>query len=157
MGVKDTISTHVGCRVRSLLKTFLERGLLPRGRTTRPSSDLLLSSWGPRLSLDWAVGHPVTLLPAVPAAATRLRIARASPRPLSTSPHYCSFSLLGTARSCDSTFRTTLSASELTGLLNSRTSLRRFSRDRAHEIRVLLPAPLHVEGSRDLTFEFWRV
>ena len=67
------------------------------------------------------------------------------------------FFLLGTARSRDSTFRTRLNAAEMIGLLNSRPSFRRFSRGRVHEIRVLLPAPLHAEGSRNLSFDFWRV
>ena len=108
---------------------------------------------GGRLPLGRAVGYPVTiLLPVVPAPATRLRIARASTRPLSALPYYCSFFLLGISHSRDSTFRTRLNAAELVALFNSRPSLRRFSRNRVHEIRVLLPAPLHVEGSRDLSF-----
>ena len=147
----------MGCRTRSLLETLLERGLLPTGRTIRPSSGLLLPSWGLRLPLGRAVGHLVTLLPAVPATATRLQIARASTRSLSTWPYYCSFFLLVTTLSRDSTFWTRLNAAELVGLLNSRPTLRRFARDRVHEIRMPLPAPLHVEGSSNLSFEFWWV
>ena len=135
-----TLSTRVGCRPRSLLKRLLERGLLPRGRTTRLSSGLLLSPWRFRLPLGCAVGHPLTLLPAVLAASMRFRITGASIRPLSAAPYSSCFFLLGTAYSPDSTFRTRLNVAEIVGLLNSRPSLRRFSRDRVHEIRVLLPA-----------------
>ena len=147
----------MGCRVRSLLETSLERGLLPRGRTTRLSSGLLLPSWGPRLLLGRAVGRPVTFLPAVPAAATRLRVARARARPMSASPYYSCLFLIGTAQWRDSTFRTRPNAGELTGLLDCRPSLRRFSNDRLHKIRVLLPAPLYIKGSHDLSFESWWV
>ena len=73
------------------------------------------------------------LFPATPITATRLRIARASTRLLSVAP-YCLFFLLGTAHSRDKTFRTRLNAAELIGLLNSRSSLRRFSRDRVQEM-----------------------
>ena len=123
-----TLSTRVECRARSLLKTLLEKGLLPRGRTTRPSRGLLLSSWGPQLEHGRAVSHPVTLLAAVPAATTRLRIARASTRPLSALSFYCLFFLFGTAHSRDSTFRTRLNAAELIRLLKSCPSLRSFLR-----------------------------
>ena len=149
-----TLSTRMGCRARSLLEPLLERGLLPRGRTTRPSSGVLLPSWGLRLPLGRAVGHPVTLLPAVPAVATGLQIARASTRSLSAWPYYCSIFLLGTTHLRESTFWTKLNAAKLVGLLNSRPTLRRFARDRVHELRVLLPAPLHVGGSSDLSSEF---
>ena len=70
-----TLSTRVRWRVLFLLKPLLERGLLPRARTTGLSSGLLLSP--PRLPLGRAIGHPETLLPAVLAAASRLRVARA--------------------------------------------------------------------------------
>ena len=124
----------MGCRTRSLLETLLERGLLLRGRTARLSSGLLLSPWGPQLPLVRAVGRPVTLLSTVPATVTRLRIARASTRPLSASPYSSCVFLLGTAHSRDSTFRRRLSSAELIGMRNSRPSLRHFSRDRVHEI-----------------------
>ena len=91
-----------------------------------------------------SVGHPVTLLPVVLAAATRPRIGRASTQPLSASPYYCSFFLLSITHSGDSTFWTRLNAVELIRLLNSRPSLRGFSRDRVHEIQVLLSVPLVV-------------
>ena len=70
----------------------------------------------------------------------------ASTRPLSVSPYCSYFFLLGTAHSRDNIFWTRLNAEELVGLLNSRSSLRCFSRDGVHEIRVLLMAPLYIKA-----------
>ena len=50
----------MGWWTRSFLETLLERGLLPRRRTTRLSSGLLLPSWGLQLPLGRTVGHDVT-------------------------------------------------------------------------------------------------
>ena len=63
--------------------------------------------WGPRLPLGHAVGRSVTLLPAIPATATRIQIAIVSTRPLSGAFYYSCFFLLGAAHSRDNIFRTT--------------------------------------------------
>ena len=137
-------TARVGYRARYLLKIIL----LSRGHTTTLGNDLLVSPWGPQFPLGCAVVDPVTLLPAIPETAAQFQIARVSTPSLSVAPYYSCFCLLRTARSRDSTFHTRLNVAELIGLLNSPPSLRRFSRDRLYEIRVLLDAPFHVEGTR---------
>ena len=148
-----TLSARVGCRVRSLLKNRM----LPRGHTNRLSSRLLLPSWSPRPPLGRAIGHPMTFLPTIPETVVWFQIAITSTQPLYTALYSSCLFLVGTAHSRDSTFCTRLNAGETIGLLNSCPGLRRFPDDRVHEIWVLLPAPLHVDGSRNLSFELWRV
>ena len=96
-----------------LIKTLLERELLPRGRTTRPSN-----------------GLPIAVLLGAPTSASTCN------RP-----------------SCDPPSRNSKSCHAASNRHSKHWGL---SRNRVHEIQVLLPAPLNFEGSRDPSFDFWR-